>query len=90
MIPFIKAHAYGNDFLYVELKTVEGRDAAVAARRLCDRHRGVGADGLIVEVHDQPEKALSDGAQALTPDQYEQLIQEVRPIREVVTPQAVA
>src|SRR5215210_8334790 len=42
----------------------------------------VGADGLIVEVHDQPEKALSDGAQALTPDQYEQLIQEVRPIHE--------
>jgi len=47
----------------------------------------VGADGLIVEVHDQPEKALSDGAQALTLDQYEQLIQEVRPIHEVVAPQ---
>src|SRR5882672_10993406 len=49
----------------------------------------VGADGLIVEVHDQPEKALSDGAQALTLDQYEQLIQEVRPIHEVVAPQPV-
>src|SRR5207245_8744519 len=47
----------------------------------------VGADGLIVEVHDQPEKALSDGAQALTIEQYEQLIQEVRPIHEVVSPQ---
>ena len=47
----------------------------------------VGADGLIVEVHDQPEKALSDGAQALTLEQYDQLIQEVRPIHEVVTPQ---
>src|SRR6476469_8610537 len=50
----------------------------------------VGADGLIVEVHDQPEKALSDGAQALTLDQYQQLIQEVRPIHEVVAPQPVA
>jgi len=50
----------------------------------------VGADGLIVEVHDQPEKALSDGAQALTLDQYDQLIQEVRPIHEVVAPQPVA
>ena len=50
----------------------------------------VGADGLIVEVHDQPEKALSDGAQALTPEQYEQLIREVMPIHEVVTPQSVA
>src|SRR5437879_3997604 len=50
----------------------------------------VGADGLIVEVHDQPEKALSDGAQALTLDQYDQLIQEVRPIHEVVAPQPVS
>src|SRR5881398_870961 len=50
----------------------------------------VGADGLIVEVHDQPEKALSDGAQALTLEQYDQLICEVRPIHEVVTPQAVS
>src|SRR5436190_3824787 len=49
----------------------------------------VGADGLIVEVHDQPEKALSDGAQALTLEQYDQLIQEVRPIHEVVAPQPV-
>src|SRR6267142_759745 len=50
----------------------------------------VGADGLIVEVHDQPERALSDGAQALTLEQYAQLIQEVRPIHEVVAPQPVA
>src|SRR5436190_11374240 len=49
----------------------------------------VGADGLIIEVHDQPEKALSDGAQALTLDQYDQLIQEVRPIHDVVAPQPV-
>ncbi len=33
----------------------------------------VGADGLIVEVHDQPDHALSDGAQALTLEQYEEL-----------------
>jgi 3-deoxy-7-phosphoheptulonate synthase len=49
----------------------------------------VGADGLIVEVHNQPEKALSDGAQALTIHQYDQLIQEVRPIYEVVSRAAV-
>jgi 3-deoxy-7-phosphoheptulonate synthase len=46
----------------------------------------VGADGLMVEVHNQPELALSDGAQALTPMQYAQLIEEVRAIREVTTP----
>src|ERR1700741_3679577 len=50
----------------------------------------VGADGLIVEVHDQPEHALSDGAQALTLEQYQQLIDEVRPIHEVVAPQPVS
>lgn len=50
----------------------------------------VGADGLIVEVHDQPNQALSDGAQALTPDQYEQLVTEVRAIHEVTIPAAVS
>ena len=49
----------------------------------------VGADGLIVEVHDQPEQALSDGAQALTLDQYEQLVSEVRSIHEVILPVSV-
>jgi 3-deoxy-7-phosphoheptulonate synthase len=46
----------------------------------------VGADGLMVEVHNRPELALSDGAQALTPSEYDQLIREVRAIREVTTP----
>ena len=46
----------------------------------------VGADGLIVEVHDQPEHALSDGAQALTLIQYEELVSEVRSIHEVISP----
>jgi len=49
----------------------------------------VGADGLIVEVHDQPEHALSDGAQALTLGQYEELVSEVRSIHEVISPTPV-
>jgi 3-deoxy-7-phosphoheptulonate synthase len=49
----------------------------------------VGADGLIIEVHDQPERALSDGAQALTLDQYDELVREVRSIHEVIAPAAV-
>ena len=49
----------------------------------------VGADGLIVEVHDQPEHALSDGAQALTLDQYEELVTHVRSIHEVIAPTPV-
>jgi len=50
----------------------------------------VGADGLIIEVHDQPEHALSDGAQALTVEQYEELVREVRAIHEVITPAPVS
>jgi 3-deoxy-7-phosphoheptulonate synthase len=49
----------------------------------------VGGDGLIIEVHDQPERALSDGAQALTLEQFEQLVTEVRAIHEVIAPAPV-
>jgi 3-deoxy-D-arabino-heptulosonate 7-phosphate (DAHP) synthase len=40
----------------------------------------------MVEVHDHPELALSDAAQALTPSEYAQLINEVRAIRKVTAP----
>jgi diaminopimelate epimerase len=48
MIKFTKAHAYGNDFVYVEAAAVAGRALDQLARELCDRHTGIGADGLIV------------------------------------------
>src|SRR6266699_3544143 len=44
----------------------------------------VGADGLMIEVHNRPELALSDSAQALTPAEYAQLIEEVHAIRNVM------
>jgi 3-deoxy-7-phosphoheptulonate synthase len=37
-----------------------------------------GADGLIIEVHNNPKKALSDGAQSLTPDQFDGIMQKLR------------
>jgi 3-deoxy-7-phosphoheptulonate synthase len=46
----------------------------------------VGADGLMIEVHNQPELALSDSAQALTLSEYAQLIEEVRTIRDATAP----
>ncbi len=55
-------------------KVVPMARAAVAA----------GADGLLVEVHNNPEKALSDGAQALYPAQFEQLMKELRIIAPAV------
>ena len=43
-----------------------------------------GADGLLIEVHEDPEKALSDGAQSLYPAQFEQLMKELRVIAPAV------
>jgi 3-deoxy-7-phosphoheptulonate synthase len=45
----------------------------------------VGADGIMVEVHARPDEALSDGAQSLTLDEYEQMMREVRAIHKVIT-----
>ncbi|MBE6920234.1 MAG: 3-deoxy-7-phosphoheptulonate synthase [Ruminococcaceae bacterium] len=43
-----------------------------------------GADGLMIEVHNNPACALCDGAQSLTPAQFDELNQKVQKIREVV------
>lgn len=63
------SHATG-DWKLVEAASL----AAVAA----------GADGLIIEVHDQPECALSDGAQCLKPKKFAHLIERARKIAQVV------
>jgi 3-deoxy-7-phosphoheptulonate synthase len=39
-----------------------------------------GADGVIIEVHPEPDRALSDGAQSLYPDQFAQLVGELRAV----------
>ncbi len=43
-----------------------------------------GADGLIVEVHQRPEEAASDGAQSLKPEKFAQMIKQVRAVAEAV------
>ena len=43
-----------------------------------------GADGLMLEVHNNPERALCDGAQSLTPEQFAQVSRKVAAIREVM------
>ena len=44
----------------------------------------VGADGLIIEVHPQPEKALCDGAQSLKPEKFYQLMEELKILQAVM------
>jgi 3-deoxy-7-phosphoheptulonate synthase len=43
-----------------------------------------GADGIHIEVHSCPEKALSDGPQALVPDQFDRLMDEIRPLADLL------
>ncbi len=80
MIPIIKerthlpividpSHATG-DWKLVEAVSL----AAIAA----------GADGLIIEVHCDPQNALSDGAQSLKPENYAALVEKGRKIAEVI------
>lgn len=57
-------------------RLVESMAAAAAA---------AGADGLIIEVHNDPEHALCDGAQSLTPEQFDAVAKKVNKIREAVS-----
>jgi 3-deoxy-7-phosphoheptulonate synthase len=43
-----------------------------------------GADGLIIEVHTNPEEALSDGEQSLRPNDFKKLMKELKPIASAV------
>jgi 3-deoxy-7-phosphoheptulonate synthase len=45
----------------------------------------VGADGIMVEVHDHPERALSDGPQAMVPDQFTELVKDIRALAPLVS-----
>ena len=58
------SHACGHAWMVPELAK-----AAVAA----------GADGLMIEVHNNPAKAKCDGAQSLTPDQFDALMNTIKP-----------
>ena len=46
-LDFFKAHAYGNDFLCAPVDQTTDVECRQLARRICDRHVGLGADGLI-------------------------------------------
>ena len=54
--------------LILLLAAVFGALAAIAA----------GADGLMIEVHNDPEKALCDGAQSLTPQMFDALMKKIQ------------
>jgi 3-deoxy-7-phosphoheptulonate synthase len=57
------------------------RDKVIAMARAAV---AAGADGIMVEVHPDPDRAMSDGAQSLRPEQFSQLMREVRLIAEAI------
>lgn len=70
-LPIIADPSHGTG---VRAKVTPMARAAVAA----------GADGLIIEVHPDPPRALSDGAQSLYPEQFEGLVDQIRVIAEAI------
>jgi diaminopimelate epimerase len=66
MIPVLKYHGLGNDFVMVHYEDVEHLDFSQLAIRLCDRHTFIGGDGLIVVKQDPLEMIYynSDGSRA--------------------------
>ena len=70
-LPIIADPSHGTG---VRAKVTPMARAAVAA----------GADGLIIEVHPQPDRALSDGMQSLYPDQFDELLRQVGIIAEAI------
>ena len=52
----VKAHAFGNDFLLLEHALAPASGRAALARALCNRHRGIGADGLILYSGGEPTR----------------------------------
>ncbi len=70
-LPIIADPSHGTG---LRAKVIPMARAAVAA----------GADGLMVEVHPDPERAMSDGAQSLFPDQFEELMEQIAVIAEAI------
>lgn len=57
-LPFVKMNGAGNDFVLLDNRSGELALDAVAVSRLCDRHRGVGADGVLVV--ERPQNGHAD------------------------------
>lgn len=79
-IPVLKSRTHLP--VFVDPSHAAGHAALVPA--LAKAAIAAGADGLIIEVHNDPKHALSDGQQSLTPEAFDRLVAELRPIAEAV------
>ncbi|MER3403549.1 MAG: 3-deoxy-7-phosphoheptulonate synthase [Armatimonadota bacterium] len=76
-VPIVKYHSH----LPVIVDPSHGVGHARYVPALALASVAAGADGLLIEVHSQPERALSDGAQSLTPAVFAQLMQQIQAVR---------
>jgi 3-deoxy-7-phosphoheptulonate synthase len=79
-IPHIKQHSH----LPVIVDPSHGTGVREYVAPMAKAAVACGADGLLIEVHHNPKVALSDGHQSLDPEQFAQLMQELRPFVEAV------
>lgn len=73
-VPVLKAHSH----LPVIVDPSHGTGVARYVTPMAKAAMIVGADGVMVEMHPNPKAALSDGSQALTPEQFESMMAELR------------
>lgn len=78
-IPFLKRHSH----LPVVVDPSHAGGISWMVPSLSKAAIAAGADGLIVEVHNDPEHALSDGAQSLRPGEFKSLMSELKPLAEI-------
>jgi 3-deoxy-7-phosphoheptulonate synthase len=79
-VPYLHQHTH----LPVVVDPSHGTGKASLVAALARAAVAVGADGLIVEVHPNPEKALSDGYQSLTPAAFRQMMSDCRTVARAV------
>lgn len=79
-VPYLHQHTH----LPVVVDPSHGTGKASLVADMAKAAIAAGADGIIVEVHPNPEKAVSDGYQTLTPEAFRKLIQDCRRVAEAV------
>ncbi|NLE59945.1 MAG: 3-deoxy-7-phosphoheptulonate synthase, partial [Planctomycetes bacterium] len=80
MVPAVKRESH----LPIVVDPAHGTGRAYMVPSMCRAAVAAGADGLMVEVHQDPEHALTDGAQSLSPDAFAQMMKETRAVAEAV------
>ncbi len=78
------AYLHSKTHLPVVIDPSHGTGHASLVPSMCSASVAVRADGIIVEVHPDPTKAMSDGAQSLTPTVFDQTMQECRKIADAL------